>query len=32
VWVDGKRIFCKDELERFPEDDEVLVQIAKLAT
>gem|GEM_PF-3578048 len=32
VWVDGKRIFSKDEMERFPEDDEILLLIAKLAT
>lgn len=31
VWVDEKRIFSKDEMERFPEDDEILLLIAKLA-
>jgi len=32
VWVDGSRIFSKDEQGRFPEDDEVLLQIAELAS
>jgi len=30
VWVDGNRIFSKDEMGRFPEDDEILLLIAKL--
>jgi hypothetical protein len=29
VWVDGTRIFSKDEAGRFPEDDEVLHLIAQ---
>jgi len=29
VWVDGKRIFSKDESGRFPEDDEILLLITK---
>jgi predicted Rdx family selenoprotein len=32
VWVDGKRIFSKDEIGRFPEDDEILLVLAKLAS
>jgi selT/selW/selH-like putative selenoprotein len=31
VRVDEKRIFSKDEMGRFPEDDEILLLIAKLA-
>ncbi len=32
VWVDGKRIFSKNETGRFPEDDEILLLIAELAS
>jgi len=32
VRVDEKRIFSKEETGRFPEDDEILLLIAKLAS
>ena len=32
VSVDGKRIFSKNETGRFPEEDEILLLIAKLAS
>jgi len=28
VWIDGRRIFSKDEAGRFPEDDEILRLLA----
>ncbi|HBZ72166.1 MAG TPA: hypothetical protein DEP35_21520 [Deltaproteobacteria bacterium] len=32
VWVDGERIFSKNETGRFPEEDEILLLIAKRAS
>jgi hypothetical protein len=29
VWVDGERIFCKAEVGRFPEEDEILRLLAQ---